>query len=132
MAKFVKHRNMLQPNPGLNQEGYEYFRFVCRGCTMRGREDVWTGFVSSIWDDLNRSIDNSYLSLEEEPTNRYDPNAVQVVCRGEFFGTVGYVGKEFTPDVKEILGKCSAYRVDMIDENEAGQKEVRLLLTWKA
>lgn len=132
MAKFVKHRNMLQPNPGLNQEGYEYFQFVCRGCTMRGREDVWHGFRSSIWDDLNRSIDNSYLSLEEEPTNRYDPNAVQVVCRGEYFGTAGYVGKEFAPAVKEVLAKCSAYRVDMIDEAEVGQKEVRLVITWKA
>ena len=132
MAKFVKHSNMLRPNPGLNQEGYEYFQFVCRGCTMRGREDIWTGFVSSIWDDLNRSIDNSYLSLEEEPTNRYDPNAVQVVCRGEYFGTAGYVGKEFAPAVKEILAKCSAYRVDMVDEAEAGNREVRLVLTWKS
>lgn len=132
MAKFVKHRNMLQPNLGLEQEGYEYFHFVCRGCTMRGREDLWNGFCSSIGNELNRSIDNSFLSLEEEPSNRYDPNAVQVVCRGEFFGTMGYVGKEFAPGVKEILEKCSAYRVDMINATEAGQREVRLLLTWKA
>ena len=99
---------------------------------MRGREDLWTGFLSSISDAMNRSIDNSYLSLEEEPSNRYDPNAVQVVCRGEFFGTMGYVGKEFATAVKEILAKCSAYRIDMIDESDVGQREVRLVLTWKA
>lgn len=131
-TKTIKHTNMLQPNPGLNQDGYGYFQFICRGCTMRGREDIWTGFRSSIWDSLNRDQDNSYITLEEEPSNPYDPNAIQVVCRGEFFGTMGYVGREFTLPIKEILGNCKSYRVDMVDEEEAGQREVRLVLTWKA
>lgn len=131
MGKTIKHSNMLQPNPGFDCEGFHYFHFVCRGCTMmRNRVDVWNGFASSIWDDFNREIDNSYLSLEEEPNNRYDPNAIMVVCRGEFFGTVGYVGKEFTTDVKNILSKSIAYRVDVVDENEIGNREVTLVLTW--
>lgn len=65
---------------------------VCWGCSMRGRESIWEGYVSSISEPHNWAINNFYLSFEEEPKNRFDPNAVKVVCRGEFFGTVGYVG----------------------------------------
>lgn len=130
--KTIKHGNMLQPNPGLDQPGYNYFRFVCRGCTIKeSRKDTWDGFVASMANDpINQSIDNSYLTLEEEPGNAYDPNAVQVVCRGEFFGTMGYVGREFCLQVKEILSKCKSYRVDMADWSQGGQKEVSLILTW--
>lgn len=131
MKKTIKYNNMLSPNPGLDQEGYNYFSFVCRGCTMKNREDIWNGFVSSISEPYNRKIDNSYLTLEEEPSNIYDPNAVMVVCRGEFFGTVGYVGREFTEQVKEILAKCEAYRVDMADEKERGNRSINLVLTWE-
>ena len=131
MKKTIKHNNMLQPNPGPGADGYQYFQFIGRGCTMRNREEIWKGFRSSIWDQFNRDLDNSYLSLEEEPGNTYDPNAIQVVCRGEFFGTMGYVGKEFTAKVKEILDTCASYRVDMVDEEEVGRREVNLLLTWK-
>lgn len=132
MGKTIKHRNMLQPNPGIDANGYERLRFPCRGCTMRNREEIWHGFVSSISEQHNRDCDNSYLTLEEEPSNLYDPNAVMVVCRGEFFGTVGYVAKEHATKVKDILSRCSAYRVDMLDESQAGQKNVTLVLTWKA
>lgn len=130
MGKTIKHTNMLKPNPGINQKGYRYFEFLCRGCTIKYRKQIWAGFVSSMDDPINKAIDNSYLTLEEEPSNEYDPNAVMVVCRGEFFGTVGYVGKEFTADVKDILAKCVEYRVDMLNEKYAGEKEIRLLLTW--
>lgn len=130
--KTIKHTNMLRPNPGLNAEGYNYLQFTCRGCTMRYREEAWRNYVSSIDSPINRNIDNSYLTLEEEPSNRYDPNAVKVVCRGEHFGDLGYVGKEFAPTVKEILGKCISYRVDMIDEAAAGNNQIELIMTWNA
>ena len=98
---------------------------------MRNREETWEGFISSISGALNREIDNSYLSLEEEPDNRYDENAVMVVCRGEFFGTVGYVGKEYAVRIKELLASCKFYRVDMVDETQVGQREIDLVMTWK-
>lgn len=79
---------------------------------------------------LYEKYNNSYLIFEEEPNNEYDPNAIKVVVRGEFFGTVGYVGREFTGKVKENLKDCKKYRVDMIDEIEAGNKEIRLLMQW--
>ena len=131
MKKNIKHTNMLRPNPGLEQEGVNYFRFTCRGCTMMSRENTWRGFRSSVASGFDRENDNSYLSLEEEPDNAYDPNAVMVVCRGEFFGTVGYVGKEYALEVKKILEACRAYRVDMVDENDVGKREVGLMLTWE-
>ena len=128
--KTIKHLNHLKPNPGSDKEGYNYFNFVCRGCSIQYRPRIWYGFKSSIEGEINRSTDNSYLSLEEEPDNRYDKNAVLVVCRGEFFGTAGYVGKEFAAEIKHILEHCKEYRVDMIDESEIGNKEVHLILTW--
>ncbi|MBR4020309.1 MAG: HIRAN domain-containing protein [Firmicutes bacterium] len=98
---------------------------------MRNRKNLWNGYTSSISGELNRNIDNSYLTLEEEPENPYDKNAIRVVCRGEFYGTVGYVGREYALQVKEILKTCQCYRVDMVDEAQAGEREVKLVLVWK-
>ena len=60
--KTVKHLNVMHPNPGIDQEGYDYFYFVCRGCTMRNRQSIWEGYCSSMSDPYNKEIDNSYLS----------------------------------------------------------------------
>lgn len=130
MVKTIKHSNMLQPNPGLNKDGYNYFHFVCRGCSFQNRQRIWNGFCSSITGKVNKEIDNSYITLEEEPNNEYDPNAVMVVCRGEFFGTMGYVGKEYTEKIKKILNECTSYRIDMVDEKEAGQSQINVVMTW--
>lgn len=129
MKRTKKHNNIL--NYKNVDENCNTANFICRGCTMRGRERIWDGYFSSIAELYNREIDNSYLTLEEEPDNKYDPNAIMVVCRGEFFGTVGYVGREYTAEVKKILDDCDSYRVDMADENEIGNKEMTLTLTWK-
>ncbi len=130
-SKTIKHENMLQPNPGLGKEGYQYFLFVCRGCAMMNRKQLWRNFVSSMSDMLNKKIDNSYLTFEEEPENIYDQNAIMVVCRGEFFGTTGYVGREYTLQIKEILQQCVSYRIDMVDEDEVGNREISLIITWE-
>lgn len=124
--KNIRHNNIM----GRKEKQEQSMEIICRGCTMRGRDDIWQGFVSSIADKLNREIDNSYLVFEEEPSNQYDPNAIMVVCRGEFFGTVGYVGKEYTGVVKEILDKCSSYRIDMKNEEDVGKREICLIVSW--
>lgn len=124
--KNIRHNNIMS----WKNRGEQYVEIICRGCSMRGRERIWIGYTSSMADELNRGIDNSYFVFEEEPGNSYDPNAIQVVCRGEFFGTAGYVGKEYTGTVKEILEKCEVYRIDMKDEAEAGEREIRLLVYW--
>lgn len=113
-----------------NKETVNTFIFPCRGCTYKGREMKWHNFASSISDERNRQIDNSYLTLKAEPNNPVDPNAIQVLIRGEFYGTAGYVGREFTKEIKEIMKKSKWYRVDMQDENDIGKSVIPLVLSW--
>lgn len=102
-------------------------RFTCRGCSVQGRERIWRGFVNSC---SAGGEDNSYLTLEAEPTNTYDSNAVKVVCRGEFFGVVGYVAKEQAAEVKRVLAGCKRYHVVMVNVDSVGDREISLILTW--
>lgn len=125
-----KHNNILnlslseklKSNNQLNELEVE-----CRGCNMKGRELIWESFVSSI---SFRNLDNSYLTLEEELDNKYDPNAVMVVVRGEMFGMAGYIGKEFTNQIKGILNDCKEYRLDMKDKKECGKSKIKVILKW--
>lgn len=131
MKKNIKHRNILKYTEKNNSE-LKTYEFPCRGCTItRDREIQWHNYASSISGTTNQEIDNSYLFLEEEPSNKYDPNAIAVVVGGEFFGTMGYVGKEFTGEVKKILTSCSSYRLDMKDKSQLGEKAVELVMTRK-
>ena len=104
--------------------------FPCRGCNFKGREIKWNNFVSSISDETNRAIDNSYLDFEEEPNNPADPYAIKIIVRGEFFGTLGYVGREYTGEIRSILKKCKWHHLDMEDEDEAGSGTISLILSW--
>ena len=125
--KNIKHNNIM----GRKEQAEHSVEIVCRGCAMRGRDDIWYDFVASIAGRIDREIDNSYLAFEEEPSNQYDPNAIMIVCKGEFFGTVGYVGREYTGTVKEILESCNSYRIDMKNEDDAGQREIWLQVSWR-
>lgn len=128
MRKTIKHVNIL---PRIEIKGEcNFYEFTCRGCSIRNREEVWQGYVASISDTLNKKNDNSFLTLEEEPSNEHDPNAIMVVCRGEYFGTCGYVGKEYTGEIKKILSECKQYRVDIKNENNVGDREICLLIQW--
>lgn len=118
-------------NSSKKSENNPSIEIICRGCTMKNRERIWHNFVSSIMGSRNREIDNSYLIFEEEPTNEYDPNAIKVIVKGEVFGVAGYVGKEYTVKIKEILNDCRLYHLDMIDEYEVGEREIRLIMQWE-
>ena len=109
-----------------NSKNVKKYEFECRGCSIGSRKQKWYNFVSSIRQDS----DNSYLEFEEEPDNQYDPNAVKVIVRGDFFGMAGYVGKEYTGDIKAILSDCSDYRVDMKDQKQAGCRSIWLVVSW--
>ncbi len=125
-SKTIKHNNILD-YAELKKKDIKKYEFICRGCTIGYREDKWNGFLSS---NSPGDEDNTYLTLEEEPNNKYDPNAIMVVMRGEFYGTCGYVGREFTSKVKEILDCCNCYRLDMVDISECGNKTVRLCMSY--
>lgn len=127
MKKVIKHMNLLKIESGSTEAEYRYFEFVCRGCTMKNRGEIWEGFRVG-----NKcSKDNSYLFFVVEPGNAHDPNAVMVFCGGEFSGTTGYVGKEFALQVKEILAQCGEYRIDVLNEDEIGGSEISLVITWE-
>lgn len=99
---------------------------TCRGCTIGDRKYLWYGLKSSNIDSEN----NTFLTFEPEPDNRYDSNAVKVVCRGELFGTAGYVGKEFTTEVKEIIDQAKSYVIELADDRQLGRKEITLKVKW--
>lgn len=46
---------------------------------------------------------NSYLILKREPKNPADKNAVEVLSRGEIYGPVGYVGKEYAELISNMI-----------------------------
>lgn len=125
-----KHNNILsltlEKKLNLNNQLHE-LEVECRGCNMKGRELIWKSFVSSI---SFKEQENSYLTLEEELDNKYDPNAVRVVVRGEIFGMAGYIGKEFTNQIKGILNDCKEYRLDMKDKKECGKSKIKVILKW--
>lgn len=57
------------------------------------------------------------VTLRPEPTNQYDPNAIQVLCtddEGEHF--IGYVAKE---DCEDVLGMLNVgpVRASILEEN---------------
>lgn len=132
MGKTIKHLNILQPNPGLGKEEYNYIEFVCRGAKMnRYREMLLNNYLASTQDRNNRINDNSLLTLEEEPDNRYDPNAIIVVCRGEFYGTLGYVGREYTEQIKDALYRCDSYRIDMVRRVVPNDGNIKMVMTWQ-
>lgn len=108
----------------------EHFMFQCKGCTMRGREDLWESFISSISGAYDKQHDNSYLWIEEEPDNPHDSNAIKVICKGEMFGTLGYVARESTEEIRKIVSECSEIRFDMQSESDLGQREIEIVVTW--
>lgn len=66
--------------------------------------------------------------LVPEPTNKHDKNAIQVFVEGIF---VGYVPKDLTGKVKEIMSK---YTIDEIDADFVGnysQQEITATITMR-
>lgn len=121
--KGKKHNNVM--GLGVKGEDMQNLQIICRGCIMHNRLHLWNMLEASIAAEP----DNSYLIFEEEPNNPYDANAIMVVCRGEFFGTLGYVAKEMTGQVKQMLDKCKFYRIDF-NTAEIGNKEINLNILW--
>ena len=75
---------------------------------------------------------NSYMQLKPDPKNKFAPDAIEVLCRGEAFGQMGFVAKEMTENVRLFAEKT---KTDIIDLNVAianvediGWKSIPLLL----
>lgn len=118
--KHKKYRNIMSYTTF--KEAYESGKiesveFICRGCALHHRTDILNSYLSSISSDINFKSNNSYLFFETEPENKFDKNAIMVICGGEIFGTVGYVGREFTEEVHNILDQCDEYKIEFNDED---------------
>lgn len=50
---------------------------------------------------------NSWLTLHEDKKNKYDPNAIELLVRGEAFGNAGYIAREQTEAVRKLAELCS-------------------------
>lgn len=50
---------------------------------------------------------NSWLTLHEDKKNKYDPNAIELLVRGEAFGNAGYIAKEQAEAVRKLAELCS-------------------------
>lgn len=101
-------------------------KFLCRGCTIGNRKSLWYAFKNSNYE----LPDNTYMIFEPEPTNIHDPNAVKIVFKGEVFGTAGYVGKEYTAEIKEIIAKAAHYTIELADKKQIGSREISLIVRW--
>ncbi len=102
MSRDIEHHNILTISDEIKDK-VQTMNIVCRGCTMRNRDRLWLNFVSSV---NSEGVDNSYIVLVEEPSNKHDKNAVYLQCKGAFYGQMGYVAKELALEVKSILSKC--------------------------
>lgn len=102
-------------------------KIICRGCTMRGRERTWHSYLSS---SEQEKTDNSYIIFKPDKKNQYDPNAIEVLSKGEIFGQLGYVGREYTQEVKEMLSKKIPYTVKMTDEKKIVDREIELIVLF--
>lgn len=89
-----------------------------RGCNKGShRAGLWKEIER--WHGLRpRELNyrNSHIELQAEPENAYDANAIKVLCRGEAVGTLGYVGREFTDDVRRYADEKGKHLRDLVVE----------------
>lgn len=67
---------------------------TARGCAFG--EDMtarWREVEACQRRDAVQGYMNTYAQLKPEPKNKFDPQAIEVLARGEFFGHMGYIAK---------------------------------------
>lgn len=100
--------------------------FTVRGCNRNQHRDILWGQIA---DKQKNEEFNSYIQLKREPKNKFDPNAVLVLCRGEFYGTLGYIAREETYKYREILEQGKEIEeVLMANTNDVGNKEIQIVV----
>lgn len=89
-----------------------------RGCDKGNhRAKLWKEIAR--WNGLKPgelNYRNSHIELQAEPENAYDAKAIKVLCRGEAVGTLGYVGREFTDDVRCYADEKGKHLRDLVVE----------------
>lgn len=75
----------------------------CRfGSVQSGyRRELLDSYWTSNAGDVSK--DNSWIELKREPDNDVDPNAIQVWVKGEHYGQLGYIGRQYCESVMAII-----------------------------
>ena len=118
------------PNP----TGDVYILAVtARGCAFG--EDMtarWREVEVCQRRDAVQGYMNTYAQLKPEPKNKFDPQAIEVLARGEFFGHMGYIAKEQTDAVRALARYAGCdlkdIAVQIVCTGDVGFKSVRLAL----
>ena len=122
----MKGKRYLEKNEiNCPDRGFVAFEFICRGCAIGARKQLWDSFLST----TAYSSEPSYLTLKPDPKNHVDPNAIKIVVRGEYYGLAGFVGREYTGLIKKALEECIAYRLDVIEDEISEEGTIVLKLT---
>lgn len=105
-----------------------------RGCTYN-EERIRLWHEVARWKDEEPGSPDyrtSYIELKADRNNRYDPNAIRLLCRGEAFGLLGFVAKEETDAIRALLpsGKRSLGWLDceVLDWGELGKDSMHVLV----
>lgn len=104
-----------------------------RGCAFtESRSYHWQKIADAAGPAPSQGHRNNYIQLRPEPKNEYDKNAIAVMCRGEGYGTIGYIAKEQTNFVREFAQamsrKIKELNVTLLVKPEEGQKTIPLVV----
>jgi len=107
---------------------------TARGCAFG--EDMtarWREVEACQRRDAVQGYMNTYdAQLKPEPKNKFDPQAIEVLARGEFFGHMGYIAKEQTDAVRALARYAGCdlkdIAVQIVCTGDVGFKSVRLAL----
>ena len=108
-------------------KGKQNIEITCTGCNQKISTDTWQNIILSLEGTKKTSRGKSFFVFEEDECLL---NEMQIVCRGEFFGTIGLVLQEDVEKVRKILSKCKEYRIELAENEEVGQEKMRLIIYW--
>lgn len=108
-------------------ESFDKAVAVCDALTLGAKA---SGFAATY--DAVQGYMNTYAQLKPEPKNKFDPQAIEVLARGEFFGHMGYIAKEQTDAVRALARYAGCdlkdIAVQIVCTGDVGFKSVRLAL----
>ena len=97
-----------------NDTALPFIQVDCRGWNMfenRARNLREAAACESL--QASQGYRNSWLTLHEDKKNRYDPNAIELLVRGEAFGNAGYIAREQTGAVRKLAELCGCKVSDL-------------------
>lgn len=110
---------------------------TARGCSMNEwRIQNMRQAAECESSDAPQGYGNTYLTLKEDKRNKHDPDAIELLAKGEFFGNAGFVAREQTKTVRELAEFCGVRVKDLgvaiADKSAIGGREVPIIAFGEA